>query len=1119
MLSWLKVFLAGPKNADADADVASFAARRQYRKKLLLFIHGLGGGPDDDHSAKYWGKFAQLAQADGELLQVYDIRFFSYPSAKRAGRPSTPVPISAVLLHNKLAAECRDYDTVDVIAHSQGGLITRQYIADRVKRRENVRIGKAIFYDTPNMGSALGKATELPVIGLAVSQELLDLAPGSAMLQALLRDEEASASHLVVPIRFVVAGTSRIVDRPSAWGIGFPGDYIVIPDRDHKSIIEPKDADDPVFVAAKSWLLDPAVRSGDDPAVITEQPLLSGKQFMETRSDDNQLGRFTYWHRAIPFKGRDAEIAQLDDFLDDPSRRFAWMLLSGVGGIGKSRLALEVVLRTRRDHWRAGFLDDPKNADYWGRWQPSRPTLLVIDYATKLPGPVGVVLKALAERPENNLLRRPVRLLLIEREAEDPRLDTMLAEARRTAGGDLRRPDLVLAQMDVCHVFESVLGSGSEIEAADAALTRIDKLSRRPLFAYLIADALKRGQDVRAWDRDALLNDVIAREHDLFWRPKAAWLGLNETDFKSAETALTLATVVGGLPLNDLPVQGDELLPRWNPIAHSQLFKDMTGRPVQSHVPALEPDIVGEFFVLDRLTALANLRLGSGKTMAEALVERAWSVDAWHTANFFDRIRQDFPEHALARALVSRPPPIAASRMPWSVLAFNLIHHLGADPATRAEALQLYQELKALAAAYPVEKKIRLEQVKAAVNLIAHLGGDPATRAETLQLYQELKVLAAAHPAEEEFRLQQAKAAVNLIAHLGADPATRVQALEIYQELKALAAAHPEENEVRLMQANAIHNLTSHLGADPATRSQALELYQDLKTPAAAHPAEKEIRLVQAKTAYCLIYDLGADPTSRSQALELYQDLKTLAAAHPAEKEIGLVQAIAAISVSHHLGADPATRAQTLELYQELKALAAAHPDETEIRLMQANAAFKLTHDLGADPVTRLQALEIYQELKALAAYPAGKEIRLVQAKAAVNLSHHLSAEPTTRVQALEIYQDLKALSAAHPEENEVRLMQASAILNLTSHLGADPASRLQALELYQELKALAAAHPEESEIRKLQGKAVFSLTHDLGADPVTRLQALEIYQELKALAAHPAVKSSGWSRSKRPST
>lgn len=161
MLSWLKPLFSGLKNANGDANETSPPARRQYRKKLQLFIHGLGGGPNDDRSAKYWGKFAQLAQADGELVQIYDIRFFNYASAKRAGFPSTPVPSSAAQLHDRLATEWRDYDTVDIIAHSQGGLVTRRYIADCVKRKENVRIGRAIFYDTPNMGSALSKATEL----------------------------------------------------------------------------------------------------------------------------------------------------------------------------------------------------------------------------------------------------------------------------------------------------------------------------------------------------------------------------------------------------------------------------------------------------------------------------------------------------------------------------------------------------------------------------------------------------------------------------------------------------------------------------------------------------------------------------------------------------------------------------------------------------------------------------------------------------------------------------------------------------------------------------------------------------------------------------------------------
>ena len=865
------------------------------RKKLLLFIHGLGGGPDDAGSARYWGEFARLARADPDLAQIYDIGFFSYPSTKFAGFPSTPVPKSAEKLHERLNAEWRSYDTVDIVAHSQGGLVARRYIADRVKGKQITRIGRAIFYDTPNMGSALGKGTELPGLGRAVSQEVLDLAPGSAMLQALLRDEEDSRSYLVVPIRFVVAGRPGIVDRPSAWGIGHPADYIVLDGHNHGTIIAPKDARDPIFVAAKSWLLDPTVRSGDDPAAISDQPLFAGKQFMDMRGEDGDRNRFAYWLRTIQFKGRDAEEAQLLAFLDDPSRRFSWMLLAGVGGIGKSRLALEIVLRARRDHWRAGFLDDLRSGDYWARWQPSRPTLLVIDYATQNSPLVGDILRGLAERPDGNALRRPVRLLLIVRDPKDARIETMLASVRQTAGGDPRRSDLVLAPMNVRHIFAAALTDSADIDAADAALSAIDPGSRRPLFAHLIADALARGENVRGWDRGALLNDLLARWRDRFWWPKASSLGLNERGFLAARTTLALATIINGLPLRAYPDHGDDLLPGWDAGTHSQLYEDMTGRPVETAIPALEPDIIGEFFALDELSGLAKLRQACGSTMAEALVDRAWALDGWHTAGFFDRVHQDFPQHELARAFVLGPPAAASAHVPWSALAVNLTAHLGPDPATRPEAIALYHELKALAADHPGETEIRALQAKAASNLTRHLGADPATRPQAIALYHEFKALAAHHPGENEIREPQARAAVNLTAYLGADPATRPQAIALYHELKTLAAEHPSEKEIRLEQAKAAVNLTNHLGADPATRPQAIALYDELKALAADHPGEKEIRLEQARAAFNLTLDLGADPATRPQAIALYHEIEALADDHPDETEIRALQAKAAI--------------------------------------------------------------------------------------------------------------------------------------------------------------------------------------------------------------------------------
>ena len=961
--------------------------------------------------------------------------------------------MSAEQLHAQLTTEWREYDTVDIVAHSQGGLVARRYIADRVKRKENVRIGRAIFFDVPNMGAAVVKGTELPLAGRVASQEMLDLAPGSAMLQALLCDEEATAAHLVVPIRFVVAGSSRVVDKEIAWGIGLPGDYIVVPDRNHSTIIECGDANDPIFDAAKSWLLDPTVRSGDDPKVLTEQPLISDKQFSTISSDDDQLGRFTYWYRTIPFKGRDIEIKQLDEFLDDPSWRFAWMLLAGVGGIGKSRLALEFVLRARRDHWRAGFLANLKDDDYWQRWQPTRPTLLVIDYAAKLSVEVGVVLKALAERPQSNLLRRPVRVLLIERDADDARLDVMLAEARRSAGGGHRHPDLVLTRMDVRHIFESLLGIDGKIEAAEAALTRIDHVSRRPLFAYLIADALKHGRDVRAWDRDALLKDVIARERHLFWWPKALSLGLSKSDFQPVELALTLATMTGNLPLDNFSAKEDELLPQWNVVAHSLLFEYMTGTPIMSGIPALEPDIVGEFFVLNTLATLSKLRLLSSKTMAEALVERAWSVDGLSTASFFNRILQDFPEDVLAFELMSRVPPAPAAHEPWSVLVMLLINHLAKSSATQAKAFELYKKLKTLAAVYPADSEIQKWNARARSGLIYHFRADPITQAQAPELYEEFKALALANPVE--ISKWQTGAALHLINHLAGSPTTHELALELYQEMKALAAAaHPDESKIRLQQAEAAYSLIDSLCSVETT--QALSLYHELKALAAAHRDESEIQKWQATAASQLIYYLRAVDVTR--ALELYQDLKVMGRRIRMRSEILLEQARAAYYLIYNLRAD-ATRA--LGLYQELKAVAEVLPDRSEIQKWQAAAASNLINPLAENPAMQPQALALYQELKALAAVLSDEiEICKWQAGAAYKLIYCLRTDPTTRPQALELYQELKALAAAHEDESDIQEWQATAASQLIFYVREDDVTR--ALELYQDLKVMAEAHPDE---------------------------------------------------------
>ncbi len=338
---------------------------------------------------------------------------------------------------------------------------------------------------------------------------------------------------------------------------------------------------------------------------------------------------------------------------------------------------------------------------------------------------------------------------------------------------------------------------------------------------------MARHDSARRWSREALLNDVINREREKFWRRAAREAGFGDGPLDKEERALALATMMNGLPVEMMKASDGDLIPKWDRDRHERLFNAMTG-VVDGVLRPHEPDIVGEYFVLDLLTRQPD--------SAEELVSFAWhnSSSKFAIAPFVDRCAQDFPEHSALRKTFDIRPESAPARTAWAMLAVNLMNHLGASNIDAAKAR--YRELKALAANHPGEPELRLWQAKAAFNLIHDLRASGVDAAKAL--YQELKALAANHPGEPELRLCQAKAAFNLIHDLRASDVDAAKAL--YQELKALAANHPGEPELRLEQAKAAVNLIYHLGASDIDAAKAL--YRELKGLAANHPGEPELQ-------------------------------------------------------------------------------------------------------------------------------------------------------------------------------------------------------------------------------------------------------------------------------------
>lgn len=126
---------------------------------------------------------------------------------------------------------------------------------------------------------------------------------------------------------------------------------------------------------------------------------------------------FNYKYQYTRFIGRNTELSRLLEFAqhDSSDSRFVWWMITGPGGMGKSRLALEAARILRNMGYHAGFYDlNSKTQHNWHHWTVSRPTFIVIDYALADFEKIKSLIIDL-KKYERQLLY-PVRLLLIERQ-------------------------------------------------------------------------------------------------------------------------------------------------------------------------------------------------------------------------------------------------------------------------------------------------------------------------------------------------------------------------------------------------------------------------------------------------------------------------------------------------------------------------------------------------------------------------------------------------------------------------------------------------------------------------------------------------------------------------------
>jgi hypothetical protein len=600
----------------------------------------------------------------------------------------------------------------------------------------------------------------------------------------------------------------------------------------------------------RSWFSRGSIVAGRD-VFYNSQPPWRPDLVLPPESGEDER-RFIFTARRTALLGRGTEMAALEDFIGHRDR-FRWWLMAGPGGMGKSRLALELCRQLRppeaRDGWDWGFLGLPgaaaqrASADMagWKAWQPDRPTLIVADYVVERAAVLGEVVRCLAQRRD---LAHPVRLLLLEREAAGQWLQAFMgADAPGQAITDAARHQEPLT---LAAPGDDALWGIVATMAGDKAGTRAERLDQlraidpagRPLFAAFFGDALAHAGHPRLWDRKALLGNVLERERRHFWAAAAVTV--------KDEALLCLATLTGGAwdawleapaladVRDDLPCLDDrDLERRYTVMAGAPETRSENPLKPMTLFGPLQPDLLGEFFVLQHLS---HGVAGAHRTRRIAAWSRAaWRLDYLGAAVFLDRLMQDFANDPALPLFLDEPaldPPMpddAQARLGWAMLTVNSVNRLGAYALPLAQ--EFYRKLAALAAGHADQPALREQQAKAAFNLIDELGSRNEVE-EARGLYDELAALAAGPPGQPALREVQAKAAFNLINHLGSRDEVEA-ARVLYKELVALAADHPDEPALREEQATAALNLICKLVSQDVGAARVL--YKELVALAAKH--------------------------------------------------------------------------------------------------------------------------------------------------------------------------------------------------------------------------------------------------------------------------------------------
>lgn len=408
--------------------------------------------------------------------------------------------------------------------------------------------------------------------------------------------------------------------------------------------------------------------------------------------------------RYLPLVGRDAQMSALNDFLfsDD---KFSWWWLKGKPASDANRIALEWVLQQPSvslfggNH--AGFFSDVEATQYWKEWQPRRRTVIVIYDIADYADTVLVLLKTLGKNSDK--WKYPVRVLLVGRSLPMTLKDLEYEEIYTDYRYDAK--PLVAGPLEVKHlrILARKLSSKKQKpftltpELEDKIM---DLTQGFPLLLAIAVDTILKSQTLKWSSHEDLLHREIQKMTKRFQQE-----GLDQ----SCLPLLALSTFCRGLPWT----AAEDFHP--NTACHNKgLLDKLFEMDTVETIPPIEPQLLGEYFVLERFESLNEIQ-------RHKFVTSAWTFSPRGVAGTLNNLLLDFPGHSMVAQLDVQPTKEEAL-VYWAKARINVTGMAEAKHISLVEKEARWQQVLDVARELPDNSEIAWVSAGVTAHMIHHFG-------------------------------------------------------------------------------------------------------------------------------------------------------------------------------------------------------------------------------------------------------------------------------------------------------------------------------------------------------------------------------------------------------------